>query len=325
MICYISTSIGFLTFSPEVQKNGKSQAADAVSHPTEGTFDSSEKQEAPSGPDNSQNSGPGQSALPLNAPVRSQHLKRYSVNLDLEKVVAAFLQEKKTERVEVLETLLHLLAGMLIAYGIYVEIVAYKTDLVEHGISFIFDTGIPMLFMCVSDTIFLELVATDILVHCVGKLCLFNGFMDGDEELDVVMDMLGLRELTGRTEGAGLKNLKKATVQPLESSKNRLAEASDSLTLKRRSSNASVTRRHSVASDVSILDDPATRKSLAPVLRPEVNAAIDSLEVEVMRLEECNEALTMLCDLELTQEERTEWTQKLLRLEGAADDVLHQL
>ena len=56
-----------------------------------------------------------------------------------------------------------------------------------------------------------------------------------------------------------------------------------------------------------------------------MNAAIDSLEVEVMRLEECNEALTMLCDLELTQEERTEWTQKLLRLEGAADDVLHQL
>jgi hypothetical protein len=59
---------------------------------------------------------------------------------------------------------------------------------------------IPAVFMMISDQLFLETLATDLVVRCCINLRIFNGFMFTDEDLHELIKVVGLSSLTGRDE-----------------------------------------------------------------------------------------------------------------------------
>merc|ERR1719281_2311000 len=80
---------------------------------------------------------------------------------------------------------------------------------------------LPTCFLMVSDMLFMELVATDLVMNGIVTLRIFNGFMRTDEDLHTFLVVLGLEALTGRGM-ATPESIQKEMSTPLESSKKRM-------------------------------------------------------------------------------------------------------
>jgi hypothetical protein len=155
--------------------------------------------------------------------------RKSSVALQLEEITAGFDLEPMTVRTAFVARLLLPISTFLVVYGIYE--LADKEVIVDQAIAFLLNMALPLAFMFASDICFLELVATNILIQLAGKLCIFNGFMDQDEDFHVLLRFLGLRSMTGRGEAGGINNLRKSITQPLQSSKERMSKVRRKSTL----------------------------------------------------------------------------------------------
>merc|ERR1711990_1296879 len=82
----------------------------------------------------------------------------------------------------------------------------------------VFENVIPAVFMTIGDMFFMELVATDMVLNFCGRLNIFNGFMERDEDLFVLVNMMGLEYLTGRA-GLGGDSVEKEMHRPMVSSR----------------------------------------------------------------------------------------------------------
>ena len=81
----------------------------------------------------------------------------------------------------------------------------------------VLETGIPAVFMAIGDMLFTELVATDVVLTFCSRLEIFNGFMETDEDLHVLVKVMGLERLTGRG-GIGADSIQKEIHRPLRKS-----------------------------------------------------------------------------------------------------------
>jgi hypothetical protein len=251
--------------------------------------------------------------------------KRSSVGMQLENITAGFYTNSATTLTAVAMRILHPISNLLLLYGIFT--LANKDEIFDQGIAFLIDTALPLIFMFASDVIFLELVSTDVLVHCTGRLCIFNGFMDQDEDFHVLLKLLGWLEMTGRTQTGGLHNLRKSIHNPLLSSKMRHSVAS---VKDRKNSNTS-----SEEGDVTPRRPTAMlrrQNSIGAMLSPELTRQFAAQERDLENLTGCQKALEALCNEDLPPAERAEWIATLRKFEAALDpadeeddDILHQL
>ena len=72
--------------------------------------------------------------------------------------------------------------------------------------------------MTIGDMLFMELVATDVVLSFCCRLNIFNGFMERDEDVFVLVQMMGLAYLTGRV-GSGGDSVQKEAQRPTVSSR----------------------------------------------------------------------------------------------------------
>jgi hypothetical protein len=72
--------------------------------------------------------------------------------------------------------------------------------------------------MAVGDMLFMELVASDLVVNCCVRLNIFNGFMARDEDLHALVCIMDLEKLTGRGT-LSADAVRRESMSPLRSSR----------------------------------------------------------------------------------------------------------
>jgi hypothetical protein len=270
--------------------------------------------------------------------------RRSSVGQQLEEITAEFYTSSSTTIAKLATRCLNPLSNVMIIYGIY----SLQEDILGQGITFFINSALPLLFMFLSDTIFLELVATDVLMHCSGRLSIFNGFMDQDEDFHVLLKLLGFSDMTGRGTAGGLNNIAKSLKNPLRKSQGRLTthglptarnsngpglptgrhsngtglSAEDRQSLN--STGSGRGRRNSDDDDAAMVVSPRARSKSAASILGDAGASIfsakltsefEAVQTEVDNLEDCQEALLQLCETNLSSDERAEWIGMLRDLE----------
>jgi hypothetical protein len=141
-------------------------------------------------------------------------------SVEMEKITYSFNRDNVlTDRITTIQKIVGKISSALIAFGCYR--VAAQQGMVESGFQMLLDMALPTAFLAVSDMLFMELVATDLVMKCLVSLRIFNGFMQTDEDLHALLIVVGLEGLTGR----GLmtpESIKKEISSPLQSSKTRM-------------------------------------------------------------------------------------------------------
>jgi hypothetical protein len=141
-------------------------------------------------------------------------------SVEMEKITYSFNRDNVlTDRIARIQKIVGKISSALIALGFYR--VAAQRGMVESGFQMLLDMALPTAFLAVSDMLFMELVATDLVMKCLVSLRIFNGFMQTDEDLHALLIVVGLEGLTGR----GLmtpESIKKEISSPLQSSKTRM-------------------------------------------------------------------------------------------------------
>ena len=137
-------------------------------------------------------------------------------SVTMEKINMDFWMDKGTKRVLRVSKFLTASSYILIAYGISQLII--DRDMSEDAFMTVLESGIPAAFMAVSDMLFMELVATDLLVNLCVSLNIFNGFMERDVDLHSLVCVMGMQKLTGRGSLTS-ESIKRETISPLRSSK----------------------------------------------------------------------------------------------------------
>jgi hypothetical protein len=138
----------------------------------------------------------------------------------MEKITFSFLKDNRlTNRARRVKAAMGMLSKVLIAIGCYR--VASKRGVLENGIQMLLDMLLPTGFLAVSDMLFMELVATDLVMHCLVSLRIFNGFMQNDEDVHALLVVMGKEGLTGRG-NLTPDSIKREIFSPLQSSKARM-------------------------------------------------------------------------------------------------------
>lgn len=109
----------------------------------------------------------------------------------------------------------------MIALGFYQ--VAAERGMLGSAFEMLLDMLLPASFLAISDMLFMELVATDLVMKCLLSLRIFNGFMQTDEDLHALLIVSGLEGLTGRGQMTP-DSIKKEITSPLQSSRKRMTE-----------------------------------------------------------------------------------------------------
>ena len=114
----------------------------------------------------------------------------------MQRISVEFLTDACTTRVAWLSKFLKGISSGFIAFGVY-EVIQ-QSNRHDEAFSMILENGIPTLLMMIADMHFLELVATDMVLSLCSQLNIFNGFMDRDEDLFMLVRIMGFEYLTGR-------------------------------------------------------------------------------------------------------------------------------
>jgi hypothetical protein len=137
-------------------------------------------------------------------------------SMSMEKISMDFLTDKYTKRFQKMRRFVDAISGLLILYGVYEMIV--NRNMSEEAVEALLESGIPAAFMAVGDMLFMELVASDLVVNCCVRLNIFNGFMERDEDLYALVCIMGLERLTGRG-AVSAESIRRETISPLRSSR----------------------------------------------------------------------------------------------------------
>jgi len=108
----------------------------------------------------------------------------------MEKIVFESTRDDTTGRMKKIKRFLASLSHAFIAFGFYQ--VAVEHGLLADGIQMLLDMLLPTGFLMVSDKLFMELAATDLMIWNLVTLRLFNGFLQKDEDLHALLVVMGM-------------------------------------------------------------------------------------------------------------------------------------
>jgi hypothetical protein len=178
----------------------------------------------------------------------------------MQNISVEYLTHANTKRARFLNIFLRIISNGLIAFGGY-EVIQKSTHQ-DEAMAMVFENAIPAVFMTIGDTLFMELVATDVVLNFCSRLNIFNGFMERDEDLFVLVNMMGLEYLTGRG-GKGVDSVHKDIHRPRHRSQD-IHKNSGSFIPGRTQSQSSVVSRTLLTSEkMPSLDETKLSTSMA--------------------------------------------------------------